>query len=357
MKASFLIPALALGILPATVPAAELAQSPNSSAQDTASRAQADALRSQTAAAKAQAEAAARASQDIARAAQAEAARSAVTAAERAKVDLERARMAEARAAREADLVRIVAAKRIPGEPVTFLGVMTAPAPTSLTTQLGRPAGMGLVVVSVQAKSPADEILQVDDLLVKLDDQKLINNEQLTALIRSHQEGEEVTVTYVRGGKEATAKVKLVKQEAAPVALAMTKIAGAPGGEAKYLVQENDDMKIGSVISGNTTLENGRLNQTFTYTIPGVGPLELRIVDGKRTVTASNPDGSVLFSGPYDTDEERKAAPASVQTRMADLEGRISRLQSRMPAKVAIPAPVAPPSAPKGPVPAPSPVR
>ncbi len=327
MKTSHLISRLALGLAltPALIFAAEKAQSTDSITQEAAVRAQMEATKTQVTAAKAQAEAAARAAKDATAKARVEV--------ERAKIAEINGRIQEARAQREADLLKLAVAAKAPTEPVTFLGVMTAPAPSALTTQLGRPAGMGLVVVSVQPKSPAEEVLKVDDLLVRLDDQKLINNDQLTALIRGHQEGDEVTLTYVRGGKEATTKVKLVKQEAA-IGKPVLKIAGLPNEEMRYALQGPDEWKIGSTLRGNTTVENGDLSQTFTYTHGIDGPTtEIKIVAGKKTVTLRNPGGGVEFSGPYDTEEERKSAPASVQTRVADVEGRIGRLQVMLPVK------------------------
>lgn len=318
MKTSFLISrfAVILALAPAITAAAELAQ----------------------------AEAAARAAQDAAAQARASAneAKVKVTEEQKARIEEAKARVQETRAKAEADRATLIArmSSKAPTEPVTFLGVMTAPAPSSLTTQLGRPAGMGLVVVSVQAKSPAEDVLKVDDLLVRLDDQKLINNDQLTALIRSRQEGEEVTVAYVRGGKEATAKVKLVKQEVAagkPSIVALTKLSGLPNEEMKIALAETKDWKIGSSIQGQTTVENGALNQTFTYNNGGAGITEIKTVNGKKTVTLRNSSGGIEFTGPYDTEEERRAAPASVQTRVADAESRINAvLQVKgTPAKVA----------------------
>ena len=258
----------------------------------------------------------------------------------RAEADMARAAADKAKA--EAEKTWTTNYGKVATGPVTFLGVMTAPAPSSLTTQLDRPAGMGLVVVSVQAKSPAEDVLKVDDLLVRLDDQKLINNDQLTALIRGRQEGEEVTLTYVRGGKEATAKVRLAKQSAMagkPVVMTLTKITGQPNEETKYELQTANEWKIGSSIQGKTTIENGGLNQTFTYT-GGAGITEIKVVDGKKTVTTRSSGGSIEFSGPYDTEEDRKAAPASVQTRVADAESRINAvLQVKPPTKVPAPAP------------------
>ena len=211
-----------------------------------------------------------------------------------------------------------------PTGPVTFLGVMTAPAPSSLTSQLGRPAGMGLVVVSVQAKSPVDGVLNVDDLLVRLDDQKLINNDQLTALIRSRQDGEEVAVTYVRAGKENTVKVKLAKQEALleqrPIIKAVTQLSGP---DKFAVVQANGNVIVGGNFSPAKSIAMSRFNddagnvsQTFNYS-DATGAIEINLLDGKKKVTVREPDGTVSFSGPYDTEAERKVAPAAIQTRIA----------------------------------------
>jgi serine protease Do len=348
MKTSFLLAALTLALPPAIGRAAEIGSSTAEAKQEAAAKAQVDALRTQLEAARAQLAAS-----------QAEATKR-LAADEAAQVQ---GRITEARARLEDAQKKLATVQlKMPTEPVTFLGVMTAPAPSSLTTQLGRPAGMGLVVVSVQSKSPAQDVLKVDDLLVKLDDQKLINNDQLTALIRSHGEGDEVTVTYVRGGKEANAKVKLVKQEVVaskPVIVALSKIAGGPSEEMSISADATTDWKIGSSIQGQTTVENGALNQTFTYTNGGLGSTEIKTVNGKKTVTLRNSSGVVEFTGPFDTDEERKAAPVSVQTRVADAESRINQvLQIKAPTKVEVRSRVripAVPPAPKAPAATPTP--
>ena len=43
--------------------------------------------------------------------------------------------------------------------------------------------------------------------------QILIDARQLSVLVRNRKEGEEVTLTYLRGGKPATARVKLTAQD------------------------------------------------------------------------------------------------------------------------------------------------
>ena len=61
--------------------------------------------------------------------------------------------------------------------------------------------------------SPSAGALKPHDILLKLDDQILIEQRQLAVLVRGHKEGDEITLTYLRAGKQATAKVKLAKHD------------------------------------------------------------------------------------------------------------------------------------------------
>lgn len=95
-------------------------------------------------------------------------------------------------------------------ENAAFFGVSTEPISTQTAAQLPITSGTGLIVTNVVEGSPAAAAgLQPLDVLARLDDQMLVNGEQLAVLLRSHKPGEEVGITYLRGGKETTAKVKL----------------------------------------------------------------------------------------------------------------------------------------------------
>lgn len=99
-------------------------------------------------------------------------------------------------------------------EKVAFLGVRVTEAAPALRHQLGLPARMGLVVEQVLPGSAAAEAgLQRYDVLQKLDDQLLINEEQLSVLVRSHKPGDSVTLTLFRDGKSQPITVKLAERE------------------------------------------------------------------------------------------------------------------------------------------------
>ena len=52
----------------------------------------------------------------------------------------------------------------------------------------------------------------VGRILLRLDDQILIDPHQFSVLIRNRKDGDEISLTYLRAGKQATARVKLGKE-------------------------------------------------------------------------------------------------------------------------------------------------
>lgn len=229
-------------------------------------------------------------------------------------------------------------------ETVAFLGVETIPVSPALTSQLTLPKGAGLVVRHVVPESPAASVLQLHDILLKLDDQLLIATRQLAVLVRNHKEGDEVELTYVRGGKQMTAKVKLTKHEAPKLALAepdgdsemFDVLADRPGMETGMPPEEMHRvlslldhrggrlMPPARVATGpmagvhGFAVNPGNSNMVFS---DESGTLELTLKDGKKTLVAKNAKGEQLYSGAIDTPEQRAALPKDVSTRLEKIEG------------------------------------
>ncbi len=235
-------------------------------------------------------------------------------------------------------------------ETVAFLGVETGPVSPTVSTQLGLQRGMGLVVNQIVPKSAAAGVLSPHDILLKLDDQHLIETRQLAVLIRSKKEGDEVTLTYLRAGKQATVKVKLGKQEVPKVALAHFPNGGAQGflsaDRFEFAIPpgqgpgEREDVdRVLSLIRPRgenpmrveidrqagpgpgfraTRIYTGNSNMVLS---DDEGSLDLSSKDGVKTLKAKNAKGEEVFSGPVTTPEERKAMPEEVRARLEKLEG------------------------------------
>ena len=93
---------------------------------------------------------------------------------------------------------------------MSFLGVLTAPVSAEMRSHLGLSEGFGLRVVEVQRGSPAQVAgLKENDVLIRLEDQRLASMEQLQALVRERRKGERVNLLIVSGGKEAMISVEL----------------------------------------------------------------------------------------------------------------------------------------------------
>lgn len=240
--------------------------------------------------------------------------------------------------------------ERMEKEKVTFLGVETAPVNRTLAAQLGIGRDTGLVVVRVSEKSPASDVLKEDDVLTKLDDQVLVNQQQLSVLVRGHKEGDEVRLSVVRGGKETTVKAKLGSHEVPKMAGdfpfqngpgGFGGVFSMPGGMARLREMPGmDDEHARDVLrmmgrdhqnflarpgvrilrrgaQGSTILDLPNSNISYS---DDEGSIEIKADEGKRELTVKDAKGKVTFQGPINTEEERKKLPPEVIKQLEKLD-------------------------------------
>lgn len=252
-----------------------------------------------------------------------------------------------------------------PKVPVTYLGIETSQVPTVVSEQLGMAKGLGLVVDYVEANSPAAAagVLQ-NDILKMLNDQILIEPSQLRKLLQTFPEGTEVTLTVLRKGQEQKLTAKLAKKEV-PQRHSLF-----PGGnhdwhwdfdETGDLGEQMQDLKeqlkeqLGDARRGvireavtqahdaarrarddarraaeelriffeeNGAMKASRidLGQAQIVFSDGGGELRLHNVDGKKLLTAKDPQGKLLFSGPVETNEDLEKMPPDVRQRYEKLK-------------------------------------
>ena len=239
-------------------------------------------------------------------------------------------------------------------EQVTFLGVETAPVSRTLAAQLGLGRDTGLVVTRISEDSPAAAVLKEDDIITKLDDQILVNQQQLGVLVRARKEGDEVKLTVVRGGKETTVKAKLGSHEVPKMGGGMGGFFTAPGGmtwnmaipsEGLARLREMPGMRDDDARDVLRLL--GREHQNLLTARPGVrifrrgggkgstildlpnsnisysdddGSIDIKAEEGKRELTVKDAKGKVTFQGPINTEEERKKLPPEVLKQLEKLD-------------------------------------
>ena len=285
--------------------------------------------------------------------------------------------------------------KDYPKVPVTYLGVETSSVPRVVSEQLGLPKGFGLVVDYVVPDGPAAAAgVQQNDILKMFNDQILMEPDQLSKLVRSNQEGTNVTLTILRKNAETKITVKLGKKEVRQrrhdfgmldmedfnekmkdfnekmkdfhvdfnsdmgpniretVRTAQREAARA-SAEARQRAREevqrvreeaqrnreqaqrareeaqraredarrsSREMRLFSQDKGtmkSTTIDLGKATIVFS---DDKGELKLETVAGKKILTAKDPQGKLLFSGPVDSKEEVDKLPPEVRERFNKLE-------------------------------------
>lgn len=124
--------------------------------------------------------------------------------------------------AASSDAPHAIDTKQLPAEQaaihtVAYLGLDTKRLDRDTAKLLGVTPGLGLMASEVLAQSPANAAgLQANDVILKLDDQLLVNPEQLAALVQSREAGETVTLHVMREGEPMTLKAKLGSTTAPP---------------------------------------------------------------------------------------------------------------------------------------------
>src|SRR5215831_2449755 len=254
--------------------------------------------------------------------------------------------------------------EKAPKVPMTFLGVETSQVPDVVSEQLGLPQGLGLVVEYVVPDSPAASAgIQQNDILKMLNDQILIEPSQLRKLLQTFSEGADVTLTLLRKGQEQKVTVKLTKKEKpqrrswAPgdkhewhwdfdntgeldeqmknLKEQLREQLGAQRGVIRGAVmqaheaarQAREDAKRAAreirILSKDhgglkaTRIDLGKAQVVFS---DDKGEMKLENVDGKKLLTAKDPQGKLLFSGLVETKEDLDKVPAEVRERYEKLQ-------------------------------------
>lgn len=243
-------------------------------------------------------------------------------------------------------------AKPMEKEKVTFLGVQTAPVGPALAAQLGLARDTGLVVTVVSKDSPAEAVLKEHDILTKLDDQILVDQHQLGVLIRAKKEGDEVTLTVIRGGRETKVKAKLGQHEVPRLARTFG-FSTAPGetGAFEWSAAEGPAIARLRQLPGmdpqqvNDVIRVIGRNRGHWFGAPGVqvfrrgggatildlpkgsmvysddeGSIEVKADEGKRDLIVKDNSGKVLYEGQVNSKEDREKLPKEIQERLSRVE-------------------------------------
>ncbi len=232
-----------------------------------------------------------------------------------------------------------------------WLGIGTRRIPRMVAEHLGVPPGTGLSVEMVAPGSPAEKAgLKKDDVIAKLNDQVMVNQEQLAALVQATKPGQKVKLQLLRD--EAPVEVE-AEVGSRPAEFAGNGVSPGPGaawvdpadedldkffhdfdprGPAdpdridKQIQRMRERMEAMQKRLQNPPGGNGVRMQVFRFDNAQVqinddkGSITIHTKDGKSVLTAKDKDGNLMYEGPYDTDEEKAKVPPEVRQRADHLK-------------------------------------
>lgn len=260
---------------------------------------------------------------------------------------------------------------------------MTSPVPPAVSAQLGLPEDFGLLVQEVLPDSPAAKAgVEKHDILKLYNDQQLVDPNQLATLVRATGKDASASLTVIRKGQEQKLNVTIGEKVMPPRkrmhgdfghmmdrhggpedmerfhdrvrqlqerARELREERGREWKERRSQKQGPDRDDSARVAPGDILREarpggGGRISiydGDRVTTLDGSkarlvlkdddGEIEVSTENGKRTLTAKNAKGEVVFSGPVNTEEERKAVPEQFRSKLERIHLRQREAAERRP--------------------------
>lgn len=243
-----------------------------------------------------------------------------------------------------------------------FLGVVSGQVPGCLADHINLKPGEGVIVRSLVPEGPAAKAgLAVNDVIVAVGGQSVGSPEDISARVGAHKPGELITLDLIHKGQPSKVEVSLcVRPEGyafaepgldlmhldnLPKELAdriKADIAGKVGGMDLNAGEDGDALPPqieeamrqlqrrmrGAIDQGGFKLPEDNpagaakveTKSSATFRMKdNDGSVEVKSIDGSKEVTIRDRQDKVIWNGPWDTDQDKAAAPAEVRTRMQGL--------------------------------------
>ncbi len=241
-----------------------------------------------------------------------------------------------------------------------YLGVAGSQVPGLLGQHLKLEPGQGVVVRTLQPDGPAAKAgLETNDVITRVGGKAVGSQDQLREAVAGRKPGEEVEVDYIHRGEAKTARIALGSAPADPAGGAVAggpvdqlMLDGMPQDQAKRVreaIEQNlkafeglggegaiqpeellggelqkrlQQMLEGMALPGELNLpdiQDGGINLKSSSTVRMMddqGSVELKSQDGGKEVRVFGKDGQLQWEGPYDTPQDKDAAPPDIRKRI-----------------------------------------
>jgi hypothetical protein len=233
-----------------------------------------------------------------------------------------------------------------------FLGVGTSSVPGFLAKHLKLPADTGILVRELAPDGPAAKAgITVDDVITAIDAKAVGSHGEMVDHILTKKPGDEVSLKFIHEGTPGEAKVKLGERPAPREAAAANEEQEANGGihlpeiggnmapEIQKRLKEalenaakaRGGMMQLRIVPGEGGLQiqpNGgdnapggvEFNMASSVSLMDEeGSVELKQADGGSNVRVRDKAGKEVWSGPWDNEQDKAAAPPAIRERIEKL--------------------------------------
>lgn len=248
-------------------------------------------------------------------------------------------------------------AKPAPKVESAFLGVVSSEVPAMLAEHLGLKPGEGIVVRALMPDGPAIKAgVAVHDIITRVSDQPVGSSLDLTKQVSTRKPGDRIHLEMIHKGKPVGLDVTLGVRPADfaaqdPAPLDQLNLEGIPkdfadrvrgmiegnlgGPEMKFgedgmemppqmdqamrdmkqrMQKAMEEMKAAPVAPGIPKFE---MHQGATIRLmDDQGSVEIKSNDGGKEVTLRDKNNNITWTGPWDTEQDKAAAPDDVRKRV-----------------------------------------
>lgn len=236
-----------------------------------------------------------------------------------------------------------------------YLGIGAAAVPDALAAHLNLKPEEGVVIRLLDPDGPAAKAgLAEHDVITRIGGQAVGSHAELAAQIQQHQPGAEIAIDFIHQCKPATKTLTLAPRpdgmaaDPAPNQLDDLMLRGMPEGQADRIRKAierqlralgadelpplgvpadpdmnkemremqkrmNDALKQG--LGGGIKIQGGATVRIED----GHGSVELTSRNGGKEANVRDKEGNKIWSGPWDTEQDKAAAPPAVRARLEKL--------------------------------------